>query len=71
VNAAPLPVPLAAVRVFVAQTEVIPQYVSAAPGLIAGITQVNVQLPASTAVSGTKPVAISLNAANAALYVTQ
>jgi uncharacterized protein (TIGR03437 family) len=71
VNASPLPVPLAAVTVYFPGTPsaVAPQFVGAAPGLIAGITQVNVQVPASIP-SGTT-IEISVNSAGAPLYTSQ
>jgi uncharacterized protein (TIGR03437 family) len=40
-----LPVPLLPVLVFVNGRAVQPRYLGAAPGLVAGITQVNVQVP--------------------------
>ena len=44
----------------------------AAAGMIAGITQVNVQVPATIPVSGTtRPIAIEVNLAGAKLYTTQ
>jgi uncharacterized protein (TIGR03437 family) len=74
VNASPLPVPLAAVTVYFPATSsvVTPQFVAAAAGMIAGITQVNVQVPATIPSSGTTtPVAIGLNGASAKLYTVQ
>jgi uncharacterized protein (TIGR03437 family) len=73
VNASPLPVPLATVTVNfpVLSLGVTPQFVAAAPGMIAGITQVNVQLPATTPSSGAMPFTIGLNAASAKLYTAQ
>jgi uncharacterized protein (TIGR03437 family) len=73
VNASPLPVPLAGVTVYfpVSPSAVTPQFVGAAPGLIAGITQVNVQVPASIPSGTTAPIEISVNAASAPLYTTQ
>jgi uncharacterized protein (TIGR03437 family) len=74
VNASPLPVPLAAVTVYFSGTQsaVAPQFVAAAAGMIAGIIQVNVQVPASIPLPGTtSPVAISVNGAGAKLYTAQ
>ena len=45
VNTAPLPVPLAAPTVYLPGMAVQPQFLGAAPGMIAGIVQVNLQLP--------------------------
>ena len=73
-NANPLPVPLAAVTVYfpAKPSAVTPQFLGAAAGMIAGITQVNVQVPATVPVSGrTKPIAIEVNFAGAKLYTTQ
>ena len=73
VNANPLPVPMAAVTVYFQATSsaIIPLFVGAAPGMIAGITQVNIQLPATVPPSGTTPSTINLNATSAKLYTTQ
>lgn len=72
-NSAPLPVPIAGVTVYfpTASSPTTPQYVAAAMGMIAGISQVNVQLPASIPISGTKPIVFSVNATTATLYTAQ
>jgi uncharacterized protein (TIGR03437 family) len=72
VNANPLPVPMSAVTVYfpATQSAVTPQFVAAAAGMIAGITQVNVQVPATLSATGS-PIAISLNSAPAKLYTAQ
>ncbi len=73
-NANPLPVPLAAVRVYFPATPYTftPQFVGAAGGMIAGITQVNVQVPATVPVSGaTSPIEIEVNFVGAKLYTSQ
>jgi uncharacterized protein (TIGR03437 family) len=67
-NAAPLPVPLASVTVFLPGITIPPQFVGGAPGQIAGITQINVQLP-TTLNFPSNPTSISVNGANATLYV--
>jgi uncharacterized protein (TIGR03437 family) len=70
---APLPVPVLPVMVFLAGGIVPAQFVGAAPGLISGITQINVQIPPNLQLpSGfTLPNAsVSVNSANASLYVT-
>ncbi|HEV2447575.1 MAG TPA: hypothetical protein VGS58_16710, partial [Candidatus Sulfopaludibacter sp.] len=66
VNAAPAAVPLAPVTVYVAGMPAMPQYVAAAVGLVAGISQVNVQVP-----SGKYPPtnSVSVNQAFAPLYI--
>jgi uncharacterized protein (TIGR03437 family) len=72
-NGNPLPVPLAAVTVYFPATPsaVTPQFVGAAPGLIAGITQVNVQVPVSVPTATNEPIEISVNGASAPLYASQ
>jgi uncharacterized protein (TIGR03437 family) len=73
VNASPLPVPLTTVLVNfpVLSLGITPQFAAAAPGMIAGITQVNVQLPATTPSSGTTPFTIGLSTASAKVFTTQ
>jgi uncharacterized protein (TIGR03437 family) len=76
VNSAPFSVPNVPVSAYVTgnQGSSPPQAVVSAPGLIAGITQVNVALPASLP-SGlsadTKSLTVSIVAAQAPVYVTQ
>jgi len=68
-NAPPLPVPVAPVTVyFPGPGAVTPQFAGAAPGMIAGITQVNVWLPTSITAAG-DPINVAVNAANAPVYV--
>jgi uncharacterized protein (TIGR03437 family) len=67
VTAVPPAVPLAPVTVYVGGTAVTPQFVAAAVGLVAGITQVNVQIPAGNYQNGQS--FISVNNSGAALYV--
>ena len=64
---------LAAVTVYfpVTPSAITPQFVGAAPGLIAGITQVNVQVPASVPTTTTTPIEINVNGAGASLYTSQ
>jgi uncharacterized protein (TIGR03437 family) len=70
INTDPLPVPLTAASVFLPGIQLIPTYLGAAPGMIAGITQVNVPLPASIPdVNDT--VSISVNGAGATLYLAR
>ena len=68
-NAPPLPVPLAPIFVSAAGTMITPQFFGAAPGMIAGITQVNISLPAS--LGAASRVALNVNAAGATVYVAQ
>jgi uncharacterized protein (TIGR03437 family) len=69
VNSAPLAVPVASVMVNVAGHVVQPLYIGAAPGQVAGIVQLNVQVPAAGYASN--PVNVGLNSDNAPLYLTQ
>jgi uncharacterized protein (TIGR03437 family) len=55
--------------VFIAQNHVQPQFVGAAYGLIAGITQVNVQVPVATYSSS--PVSASVGGASGPVYIGQ
>jgi uncharacterized protein (TIGR03437 family) len=68
VNSTPLPVPVVTVTVDLPGAQIQPQYAGAAPGLISGITQVNVQIPAVIN-DPTNQVAIGVNNANATLYL--
>jgi len=73
VNSAPLPVPIVPTTITGLSPSpffnVIPQSAAAA-GMIAGITQINVQLPPSlTITDGTTPIGINSN--NSTLYVTK
>ncbi len=74
VSKAPLPVPLTPVAVYLSVSRIgfssiAPQSVSAAPGLIAGITQVNVLLPADVGTATAAGVAVG--SATAPVYLTQ
>lgn len=66
INASPLSVPLASVFVSF-PSAVTPQFVGAAPGLIAGITQINVQVPASLPAGATSTV-ININGTYGKVY---
>ena len=72
INGNPLPFPLAAVTVYfpVTPSAITPQFVGAAPGMIAGITQVNVQVPASIPTTANQPIEISVNSVSARLYTS-
>jgi uncharacterized protein (TIGR03437 family) len=69
VSAAPLPVPVTPVTAYIDENQVQPQFVGAADGLVAGITQVNLQVPVATYSSN--PVNVSIAAAVGPLYVGQ
>ena len=69
VNTFPLPVPLSLPGIYIGQTQVQPLFAGAAPGLISGIIQVNVPLPASIN-GGSNQVALGLGSANASILIT-
>lgn len=69
VSAPPLPLPVTPVTVYIGNNQAPPQFVAAADSLVAGITQVNVQIPAGAS-SGT-PVQVSVNFAAAQIFVAQ
>jgi uncharacterized protein (TIGR03437 family) len=69
VNAAPLPVPVLPINAYINETQVQPQYVASADGLVAGITQVNLQIPVGTYTSN--PVTIYIGGAVGPIYVGQ
>jgi uncharacterized protein (TIGR03437 family) len=69
INTSPGAVPIAPVAAFVGNISSPPQYVAAAVGLVAGISQVNVLVPVSNYTSS--GITVSVNSANAALYVVK
>ena len=69
VNTFPLPVPLVMPGIYIAQTQVQPLFAGAAPGLISGIVQVNVPLPAMVS-GGSNAVALGLGSANVSIFIT-
>ncbi len=69
VTAPPLPVPVASVTAYINGNQVQPQFVGAADGLVAGITQLNVELPVATYSSSM--VAASVNGAAGQIYIVQ
>jgi uncharacterized protein (TIGR03437 family) len=68
-SAPPLPVPVTPVSIGFNGTYVQPQFVAAADGLVAGITQVNVQIPVATYSSN--PVVVVVNGPSAQIYIVQ
>ncbi|HTR35417.1 MAG TPA: SBBP repeat-containing protein [Bryobacteraceae bacterium] len=67
INVAPLPVPLAGLYVGIGNQQALPQFVASATGLVAGITQVNVQVPVAT--YSQNPTNVNVVTAQAPLYV--
>ncbi len=68
VSAPPLPVPLASVSAYIGNNQVTPQFVAAADALIAGTTQINVQVPVATY---SPPVYASINGSSAQIFIGQ
>jgi len=66
---APLPSPILPVNVTVADQPATVQYAGAAPGEVAGVMQVNIQIPAGTP-SGNVPVALTIGTAASQSGVT-
>lgn len=73
INSPPLPVPIAPVTLYFPSTSGFPpDFVGAAPGMVAGISQVNIRLPVSTPISGpTTPIIFTLNATQGGVYTTK
>jgi uncharacterized protein (TIGR03437 family) len=69
INFPPLPVPVVPVSVLIGGHSVPPQFVAAAYGLVAGITQVNVQVPFITDPSNL--VNVALNSGQGILYIVR
>jgi uncharacterized protein (TIGR03437 family) len=69
VNAPPLPVPASSVSVDIGGNQGQVQFAAAADGLIAGITQINVQIPVATYPSN--PVYVVIGGAEGQIYVAQ
>jgi uncharacterized protein (TIGR03437 family) len=69
VSAPPLPVPVSPVMPYLDSNPVLAQFVAAAAGLVAGITQVNLQIPVATYSSN--PVNVVVNGAFASIYIGQ
>jgi len=69
VSAPPLAVPMASISAYINSNPVQPQFVGAADGLIAGITQLNIQVPVAAYPSNA--VSISINNSFGQIYVGQ
>jgi uncharacterized protein (TIGR03437 family) len=67
VSVPPLPVPAAPVTAYIDGNPVQPQFAGAAQGLVAGITQVNLQIPVASYSSN--PIAAFVNDAFAQIYI--
>jgi uncharacterized protein (TIGR03437 family) len=69
INTSPAAVPVAPVSAFVGGQASPPEYVAAAAGLVAGISQVNVRVPVNNIASGAT--SIGVNSADATLFVVK
>jgi uncharacterized protein (TIGR03437 family) len=69
VSMPPLPVPAAPVSAYINGNPAQPQFAAAAYGMVAGITQVNVQIPVATYPSN--PINASIGQAPAQIYISQ
>jgi uncharacterized protein (TIGR03437 family) len=69
VSAPPLPIPAVPIAVYIDGNQVQPQFVGAADGLVAGITQVNFQIPVANYSSN--PITAFVNNAFAQIYIGQ
>ena len=70
-NAVPLPIPIVTpVTVTIGGQQVTPQFVGGAPGAVAGITQVNVQVPSGITPGSAVPVVVTVGNSNSQNGVT-
>ena len=69
VSAPPLPVPVASISASINQNPILPQFVAAADGMVAGITQINIQIP--VAAYSSNMVGADINGAVAEVYIVQ
>ena len=70
INAAPLPVPIATVKVTIGGQTANVNFAGGAPGAVAGVIQVNAQIPSGITVGGTVPVVVQVGASNSQPGVT-
>ena len=66
----PLPHPLAPVTVTIGGTTVIPQYAGGAPGEVAGVMQINVQIPSGIQTGNAVPVIVQMGNVSSQAQVT-
>jgi len=69
ISSPPLPVPVASIVAYINFSQVQPQFVGAADGLVAGITQVNLQIPVATYPSN--QITASVDDAQAQIYISE
>jgi uncharacterized protein (TIGR03437 family) len=70
VNAAPYPLPVASVTVTIGGQNATVNFAGAAPGLVAGVIQVNAQIPAGTTAGNAVPVVVQVGTSNSQPGVT-
>ena len=70
INAAPLPVPVAAVKVTIGGQTANVNFAGGAPGLVAGVFQVNAQIPAGVTAGSAVPVVVQVGGSNSQPNVT-
>ena len=70
INAVPLPVPIATVKVTIGGQTANVNFAGGAPGAVAGVIQVNAQIPSGITVGGTVPVVVQVGASNSQPGVT-
>ena len=70
INAAPLPVPVAEVKVTIGGKTATVNFAGGAPGSVAGVIQVNAQIPSGITVGGAVPVVVQVGTSNSQPGVT-
>jgi len=70
INAAPLPVPTATVKVTIGGQTANVNFAGGAPGAVAGVIQVNAQIPSGIAVGAAVPVVVQVGTSNSQPGVT-
>jgi uncharacterized protein (TIGR03437 family) len=70
INAVPLPVPVAPVSVTIGGKLASVNFAGGAPGLVAGVFQVNAQIPAGIPVGNSVPVVVTVGSSNTQNGVT-
>ena len=69
-NAVPLPIAQAPITVTIGGKQVTPQFAGGAPGLVAGVFQVNAQIPAGVTAGAAVPVVVTAGTSNTQSGVT-
>jgi uncharacterized protein (TIGR03437 family) len=70
INAAPLPLPVADVKVTIGGQNATVNFAGGAPGLVAGVLQVNAQIPAGISAGNAVPVVVQVGTSNSQPGVT-